>query len=375
MKILHIGKYYPPFHGGIENFLNDLVREQVGQGHEVKVLCHQHERGRATTSEIFDKGLEVVRVNIMGVIAYAPVAPGMYGALKKVLDKFQPEIVHAHMPNASAFWLLLTRKRFRLVIHWHSDVVSSENDWKLRTLYPFYRLFEIRLLTRADNVIATSRPYLETSIPLKQFKHKCVTIPLGIRTDKFVSPGENADFDAGSEKDAFILSAGRFTYYKGYEYLIRACTQGYKGRLIIVGDGPLRPDLERLVADLKLGNQVFMPGKLSDLELHKLFGTCTAFCLPSIERTEAFGVVLLEAMFYGRPLITTTVEGSGMNEVNIDGVTGLTVEPADSAGLARAMNHMLEDRDRAEEMGKSGRARLQEKFVMKRIVREVEKIY
>lgn len=375
MKILHIGKYYPPFRGGMENFLSDLAGSQISRGHEVKVLCHQHDKTLPGRTETGRDGPEIIRVRIMGVAAYTPVAPGFYKALKNVLGQFQPDVVHAHLPNVSAFWLLLIRKKFRLVIHWHSDVVSSENDWKLRTLYPFYRLFETRLLARADSVIATSRQYLETSIPLKQFKHKCVTIPLGIRTDKFGSAGKNTDSGAGSPENTFILSAGRFTYYKGFEYLIRACSQGYSGRLIIVGDGPLRPELKRLAHEMKLSSQVVMPGKISDHELHDLFKTCTAFCLPSIERTEAFGVVLLEAMFYGRPLITTRVAGSGMNEVNVHQETGLVVEPEDSRALARAMQCMLDNPDHARDMGQKGRERLWDRFVLDRIAREVDEIY
>ncbi len=374
MKILHIGKYYPPFHGGIENFLDDLVREQAGQGHEVKVICHQHERGRPTETEPVDSGPEIIRAAILGVAAYAPVAPGFYRALRDVLNEFRPDVVHVHMPNASAFWLLLTKNDFKLVIHWHSDVVSSENDWKLKTLYPFYRIWETRLLARADNVIATSRPYLDTSIPLRRFKHKCRVIPLGINPSRLESFKKTLRVSARIS-EVFILSAGRFTYYKGYEYLIRACTLGYKGRLVIAGGGPLMPDLERLVRRLRLSDRVFMPGKLSNFDLHQYFQGCRAFCLPSIERTEAFGMVLLEAMFYGKPLITTRIEGSGMNEVNIHEQTGLVVSPEDPDALARAMSFMLEKTEKAEEMGLRGRRRLLEQFVMVRVAREVDGVY
>ena len=383
MKILHIGKYYPPFQGGMENFLADLAREQVSQGHEVQVLCHQHERGRPTETDPVDSGLEITRVAIMGVVAYAPITSGFFRILKDVLSFFKPDVVHAHMPNLSAFWLLFSRVPAKVVIHWHSDVVSSENDWKLRVLYPFYRVFEKRILERAHRIIATSDAYLQTSAALQAFRDKCRVIPLGVSLDKLGNFAGEFDDRVDPERindhpiagQDFILSVGRFTYYKGYEYLIRACKAGYQGRLVIVGDGPLKPGLMKLVRKLGLEKRVFMPGMVDDDHLHGLFARCTAFCLPSIERTEAFGMVLLEAMFHAKPLITTRVEGSGMNEVNVHGETGLAVSPKDPADLARAMNFMLEQKQKAGRMGENGRLRLKQRFDICRVAREVEKIY
>lgn len=374
MKILHIGKFFPPFHGGMENFLYDLAREQAEAGHDVSVLCHHHEKGRSTDNFQTESGAAIFRVSILGMAAYAPVAPEFYRVLKNLLGKLKPDVVHVHMPNVSVFWLLLIKKHFKLVVHWHSDVVSSENDWKIRLLYPFYSLPENRILAMADAIISTSNSYLETSSPLKHYKEKCRVIPLGVRLDKFVSPQNNLVYDTADE-DACILSVGRFTYYKGFEHLIRACKEGYQGRLVIVGDGPLRQYIQKLVRESGLCNRVDLPGKLSHCELQRHFKECCAFCLPSIERTEAFGVVLLEAMFYGKPLITTRVLGSGMNEVNIHNETGLVVEPADAAGLAKAMNNMLKNRDRAEEMGKNGRKRLVDKFLISKVAQKVEKAY
>ncbi len=383
MKILHIGKYYPPFKGGMENFLEDLVREQAGRGHEVKVLCHQHEKGRPTESVKAMPGLEVTRAKIKGVLAYAPLAPDFHNHLFELLNIFQPEVIHIHMPNLSAFWLLRTRKLPRMVIHWHSDVVSSGNDWKLRTLYPFYQVFEKSLLTRCHRIIATSGSYLRTSAPLEAFREKCRVIPLGVSLEKLTGLEPDGSGRIRSTRiyggyvpeDEFILSVGRFTYYKGYDYLVKACKAGYQGRLVIVGDGPLKTAITELARRLGLEKRVFMPGMAGDDLLHRFFAQCTAFCLPSIERTEAFGMVLLEAMFHGKPLITTLVEGSGMNEVNINNETGLVVGPRDPSGLARVMNFMLEHNNEAERMGENGRQRLLEKFVISRVAEEVEKVY
>ncbi len=387
MKILHIGKYFPPFRGGMENFLEDLTEEQVYCGHKVWVLCHQHETGHPTLTEELYNGLRVTRTEIKGILAYAPIAPDFFRQLEKILQSFSPDVVHVHMPNLSAFFLLLFKSLPKLVLQWQSDVVSSDYDVKLKILYPFYKIFEKQLLLRAHVIIASSESYLRTSLPLKRFQKKCRVVPLGISMAKMKRFAQQSqvfhDLQSHSvfmsdhifkQKD-FILAVGRFAYYKGFEYLIKACAQGFEGYVVIVGDGPLKVELEKLVRQLSLQERIFMPGILPDNQLHQLLSECTAFCLPSIERTEAFGLVLLEAMYYDKPLITTNVIGSGMNEVNVHNETGLVVAPENSSELAEAMNVMVHNNDLSKAMGRKGRERLLEKFDIVGVADRIEKLY
>jgi rhamnosyl/mannosyltransferase len=376
VKILHIGKYYPPFHGGMENFLEDLAQEQAACGHRVWILCHWDERGRPTQTIEICSGLKVTRTKISMVLAYAPIATGFFRSLCNILNFFSPDVIHVHMPNLSAFYLLFLKRLSKIVVHWHSDVVASDYDLKLRMLYPGYRIFEKKLLSRAETVIATSEAYLHTSKPLLKFKEKCRVVPLGISLTKMNRFEQKSTQSWGvQESRDFLLAVGRFAYYKGFEYLIKACARGYKGKVVIVGDGPLRKKLESLVHKLALKQRVAMPGVLPDNQLYQLLSKCIAFCLPSIERTEAFGLVLLEAMYYAKPLITTNVSGSGMNEVNAHNTTGLVVAPENARELAEAMNFMVHNQALARAMGSNGRKRLLDKFAISRIAEKIERIY
>lgn len=371
----------------MENFLEDLVQEQANHGHRVWVLCHWHETGQSTRTDELPPGLNLTRTEIKGIPAYAPLAPGFYQELRKIINSFSPDIVHVHMPNLSAFFLLLFKTLPKIVVHWHSDVVASDHDFRLKLLYPGYRIFEKRLLEKAEIVICTSGAYLNSSTPLAMVKKKCRVIPLGIsqaKMKKFDSKSTNYEDHPGKhfflkrtvvgQRD-FILAVGRFSYYKGFEHLIRACAQGFGGYVVIVGDGPLRPVLNRLIDKLCLKQKIVLPGMLPDHYLYQLLSACTSLCLPSIERTEAFGLVLLEAMYYAKPLITTKVAGSGMNEVNIHNVTGLVVQPENPRDLAKAMDYMVHNKEHAQTMGMKGRQRFLKYFVISSVAEQIERLY
>jgi glycosyltransferase involved in cell wall biosynthesis len=182
MKILHIGKYYPPFSGGMENFLYDMIRVQVASGLTVAALVHHHDPAVRCMVREQICGAVIWRVPCSGTLVHAPVSPGFPGAVKRMIREFEPDVIHAHLPDTSAFWLLRDKQacRIPLVVHWHADVVSSRIDLRLTLAYPFYRVFEKKLLDQARAVIATSRPYLAASRPLSQVRRKTHVIPLGL---------------------------------------------------------------------------------------------------------------------------------------------------------------------------------------------------
>lgn len=387
VKILHIGKYYPPALGGIEYFLQDLVKEQVKSGHQVKILCHQHfPRKKQVTSK---DGLEINRTACWGTFAYAPVSPTFGRDFLSLKESFNPAIIHIHMPNLSAFWLLRYAHNTPIVIHWHSDVLTSNKQIKLRLLYPGYRFFEHKLLQKANKVIVTSKEYLKYSKALENYKAKCTIISLGISLDRLKvknnHPNEHIkahkigliDTDQ-SETKAYkfiVLSVGRFTYYKGFEYLIRAAKYLPTTKVIIAGDGPLKNKMQKLCQKIGVTDQVLLPGKLTDAQLANLIKKCDVFCLPSIEKTEAFGLVLLEAMAYGKPLITTNVQGSGMNEVNIHGQTGLVVPPESVAQLVKGLQEILYKPEMKNRAGANSKKRLLGNFLISNVANQIDKVY
>ena len=340
MRILHVGKYFHPFRGGMENFTLDLCRSQVRAGRRVAVLAHDEIRFRGSRRLEFE-GIEVYKAANLGEFVYAPMAPSFGLNFAHAVKSFRPDVIHLHMPNLSAAWLAMRRPRAPLVVHWHSDVVASGFDARLKFFYRFYRPMEKRILSMADAVIATSPDYLETSAALAPFKRKCRVIPLGLDPARLEAAGERPEWMRKERFSSTVLSVGRFTYYKGFEHLVRAAAELEDACFVIAGKGPLKDDIRKLADGLGLSGRIIMPGEIEDHELAWLYENCDAFCLPSIERTEAFGMVLLEAMSHGLPLVTTGVRGSGMNYVNRDGETGLIVPPADHKALAAALKEVL----------------------------------
>lgn len=389
MKILHIGKYYPPALGGIEYFLQDLVREQVKIGHQVKILCHQHAPGR--TKITAKEGLEIYRASSWGTFAYAPISPSFGRYFLRLKESFAPSIIHIHLPNLSAFWLLRYAQNIPIVIHWHSDVLTSNKQMKLRLLYPGYRFFEHKLLQKANKVIVTSNEYLKYSKALENYRTKCLIIPLGLSLDRLRVRNKSSNYhtDTGLNKSWFInstnkganhyefivLSVGRFTYYKGFEYLIRAAQYFSKTKFILVGEGPLKKKMQKLCHKIGVSDYVILPGKLTDEQLSELMEACDVFCLPSVDKTEAFGLVLLEAMAYGKPLITTEVQGSGMNEVNIHGQTGLIVAPESVDQLVRGLHEILYKPEWKSWAGVNSEKRLLGNFLISNVANQIDKVY
>ncbi len=376
-KILHVGKFFPPYSGGIEYFLADLVKAQSKLENQVWALVHGSPLSFRTKKE--KKGdVLVFYAPCWGQVFYAPLAPSFPWLYFRLLSSYKPDIIHLHLPNTSAFSALLFSKlqKGKVVLHWHADVVPSQIDRGLSLLYRFYRPFERALIKRADLIVATSPPYLETSKALAPFRFKTKIIPLGLDPSRLYAGVNSKKGSKIPLKSSFVLSVGRFTYYKGFEYLLSALEfLPPEVKLCLVGHGKLKNFLLEKIKKQKLKNRVFLFEQVEDEVLHKLFASCVLFCLPSIERTEAFGLVLLEAMVFGKPLVTTSVVGSGMNWVNVHGKTGLVVPPAHPKALAEAIYTIFQDPSLAQEMGRRAKRRFEERFHIQKVAQEIQKSY
>ncbi|WP_456405296.1 glycosyltransferase [Thiolapillus sp.] len=306
---------------------------------------------------------------------FTPISPSFRSHLKKQLADFQPDILHLHMPNPSAFWVmtLTEARRIPWVVHWHADVVSSQIDWRVRMAYQFYRPMEQALLKRCSSIIVTSPPYLESSRPLARWKNKCRVIPLGMSGPQQASHNTIGGFP---DTDALkVLAVGRLTYYKGFEYLIRATQYVDDIQITLVGDGEKREELQQLVQAKGLGEKVNLAGNLSDEQLVQLLNDCDCLCLPSIERTEAFGMVILEAARAGKPAVVTNVPGSGMSWVVENDVTGIVVPSADAKKLAMAFRRLHLHKNNCSEMGIRARKRFDTMFQIAEIEKQVSDLY
>ena len=291
--------------------------------------------------------------------------------LKMLLKSFRPDIIHIHMPNLSAFHCLFCDEARAVpwVVHWHSDVLGQVPDWKIRFAYRGYALLEHRLLKRAVSVITTSPVYLKNSTVLQRHREKCVTIPLGVKSISSVTATKKG------VDDLKLLIIGRLVYYKGHKYLIEALSQLKKTNLRIVGDGSLRDDLRILVGQLGLNNQVEFLGKLTNHQLCLEIQNCDLLCLPSIEKTEAFGVVLLEAARQGKPSLVTNVKGSGMSWVVRHNETGIVVPFCNSLAIVKALKPLQYEPEKLNSMGKAAQVRFNKLFLIDSVSKQVISLY
>lgn len=374
MRILHLGKYCPPFFGGIENVMMDLAEACAAQGAQVAAICHHHQKGKP-----FDKrqlrDMTLYRVPTYGQLLFAPVSPAFGYYLNRVIDEFKPQVLHLHLPNTSAFFALFSPKARKLkwVVHWHSDVLGDNSPWLLKLFYPGYALFESMVMKRAAKVIATSPPYVEISPVLQRFKSKCQVIPLGLKPLPKVEK-------LAKKVRLQLLMVGRLTYYKGHKYVVDALaqlkTKGFDDICLnIVGSGEHKSEIEQQIAQLDLADQVFMLDKLDYGSLLQQLSSADVLLLPSIERTEAFGVVLLEAACYGVPAIVSDVPGSGMSFVVQHEKTGLVVARKNPKALAEAIERLYHDPQLLDKMSENALSRFKLCFEIDTIAKATMQLY
>ncbi|MCF6263393.1 MAG: glycosyltransferase [Xanthomonadales bacterium] len=373
MKILHIGKYFLPFTGGIEYFMGGLIAEQCKQGHLVAAIVHHH--GQAADSQISYEGADIHLMKTFGHIPFVPMSWGFPSKLKQLVQEFKPDIIHLHCPNVAAFWGLFSPavRKIPWVVHWHSDVLDHSSPRFIKLLYPFYRKFQDAVLRQAKIIIATSPPYAVSSVPLKKYAKKLEVVPLGLDFKPF-SPSSKHKSDTLK-----LLCIGRLTYYKGYSQLLQAVSsvvqQGLDIQLDIIGSGDLHDTLSAQVDHLGLSDRVELSGQVTDAFRDEKLRQCDILCLPSIERTEAFGLVLLEAMSAGKPCLVSDVKGSGMSWVVLEDVTGFVYQAGNSQALTRKLNEISEKIEQLPAMGLAGRQRFEALFQITVIENKISRLY
>jgi len=383
MRVLHIGKFYPPFAGGIENFLADLLPALHHQGVTTAALVHDSPSPLTALPPVDEGSAElpiIYRAPCYGRLLYAPISPTFPFWLHRAIREFQPNLLHLHLPNTSAFWALLVPAARRLpwVIHWHADVVASAIDRRLALAYRLYRPFEQRLLAASQAIIATSPPYLDASTALAPWRDRCRIIPLGLDPARIPEPDSAAQQRAEMlwGKTGFrILAIGRLTYYKGHDVLIQAAVHLPDSRILIVGTGEHRQRLDTLIDARQLQDRVRLPGFQPEADLTALLARCDVLCLPSLERTEAFGLVLLEAMRFGKPVVVSDIPGSGPGWVVNQAGHGLRVPVGDPDALARALRTLQHDPMQRAALGQAGITALRELFGIEPVAAAITDVY
>jgi rhamnosyl/mannosyltransferase len=259
-------------------------------------------------------------------------------------------------------------KARRVVLTYHSDVVRQ------RHILRFYRPFLQKVLDMADRIIATSDKYVASSPYLDRVRPKCRIIPLGIDP----APFTRVDAERVRKvREAFggplLLFVGKLRYYKGLQYLLEAMTD-IPARLLVAGSGPMESEWKGLAAGLALKEKVVFLGEVQDEELPALYHGCDVFVLPASERSEAFGLVQVEAMMSGKPVISTEL-GTGTSFVNLHGETGFVVPPRDASALKDAVITLLHDEGLRLRLGGAARVRALREFSLGTMVDRTIALY
>jgi rhamnosyl/mannosyltransferase len=357
LSVLQLGKFYPPRWGGMETAVRDLC-EVLRRSVDLRLLVANHERGDRIENR---GGVEVHRLRTWGQLFSQPLTPGLWRRIRSS----PAGIVHLHEPNPLAMIsFLLSGHPGRLVIHYHSDVVRQKR------MAVAYRPWLERGLQRAAAVIVGSEELLDSSPVLAGWRSKCHVIPFGIDLDPFLSITRS---ETHSHQPPTVLAVGRLSYYKGFQHLIEAMAQT-PARLVIVGEGPERAELEAQIRRLGLASRVQLTGAVSSSRLRTFYRQADVFCLSSCERSEAYGLVQLEAMGAGLPVVSTDLP-TGVRAINVCGETGLVVPPGDVARLAAALSRLAADAPLRRRMGEAARERARKLFSRDRMAARVLELY
>lgn len=343
MRILQLAKYYWPHSGGMERVVQGLAEGLVERGHEVEVI--------AVTAFGDPRPGSKRRASVKRAWSFAPMgsqelAPAYIPAIWRRAD-----VIHLHHPHSLADVAYALRPSLApLVVTQHADYPSAK-----------YKLPGWYALKRAEAIVVPSRAHIALSRELKGFEDKVVVIPFGIDEHRWemVPPPP-----PGNPPRALFI--GRLVPFKGVDFLLRALEFVPDLRLDIVGDGPERNRLRTLANALAVSDRVKFWGEYPDEDLPRRMADADFLVLPSVSVEEMFGMVLLEAMAAGRPVITTAVP-SGVREVNVAGETGLEVPIRDAKALADAMRLLASDPGLRERLGAAGRARVQQRFTVDRM--------
>ncbi|MDP2526695.1 glycosyltransferase [Maribacter dokdonensis] len=358
MKVLQVNKYYYPDIGGVETVVSQYA-QALKNLHKVKVLCIHKNFTFKTVKESID-GVEIVRCSSFGTFMSMPLSVSFFYHFFKLYKSHDLFHFHEPFPLASLLSLFISSKR-KIVVTWHSDII------KQKSLKRLVEVFQSHLCKKASIITTTSPNLLKFSKVLKKFENKVSILPLGINLNPI---------DEKLSKGEYILCLGRLSYYKGIDVLLQAYLKAKtRKELFIVGDGD--KDIVELITKYqnKSTRKIkFINQFVSEEEKRNLLKKCLFFVFPSIAASEAFGIIQLEAMSYGKPVINTNLP-TGVPFVSLDNVTGITVEPSNIIELAQAIDKLSFDNQLVDLMGENAKKRVISHFSNVKIMTKLLRIY
>jgi len=354
IRVLTFGRYSDDNFGGLERYVFELAHALQADAAFTNIVALRSGEpdARNVTRTVYARPI----AHLGGV----PICPTMpLQALR--MHRAQPfDIVHLQFPADPMAHLsaMVLPSAVRRVITWHSDIVRQN---RLAAIYqPFLR----RLIKSAAAVVIPTPAHISPSGPLERWatRERMHVVPFGLDYRRFMQRPPLAEELRRRYAGRFLLFAlGRHVYYKGFEYLITALARLPEMVLLLGGRGPLSSSLRALAERLAVGERVHFLGRIPEIDLPAYYHACDVFCLPSIERAEAFGIVQLEAMACGKPVVCCEL-GNGVTWVNQHEVTGLVVPPGDVDALCAALRRLHGDASLRAKLGANGRARALTKF-------------
>ncbi len=358
MLVLEVNKFYFPTLGGVETVVQQLAEGlSKTDGLKTLVLCCQ-KKGKGQEEII--NGVKVIKASSYGVFRSMPVSLSFFKLFRKYSNSV--DVIDLHHPFPLSFLAYyIVRPKARVLVHYHSDIIRQNLlGWILSPVTNF-------VLKRAEKIVVSNPNLIENSKLLKRYRNKCEVVNFGVDVQEI-----EGDVDEQTTKNIigkygkFVLFVGRLGYYKGVQYLLRAIV-GTNLNLVIIGEGAEKNRLVALAKELKIENQVVFLVHVSRLEKINFYKAAQVVVLPSIYKSETFGIVLLEAMACGTPVVSTEL-GTGTSYVNQHGVTGLVVPPTDSDMLREALYKLTGNESERTMFGKAARLRVGSDFALSQML-------
>ena len=365
MKVLQLGKSYS-IKGVVEKVMEIFTQGLAERGFPSDMLCVS--KNGNTENVILSENARVLRTQKLAEIAATMISPQLIWRLRCICRRY--DIIHVHHPDPmAALALFFSGYRGKVVLHWHSDIL------KQKFLLRFFKPLQNWLIRRADLILGTTPIYVQESPFLKDVQHKTAYLPIGVDPYPWLSD-EIKDIRAQYPGKKIIFSMGRLVGYKGYEYLVSAMTHLPDEYVLLIGsDGPLKEELQQQIEQLGLQDRVTLLGGIKEKEKPAYFGACDVFCLSSTMKTEAYAIVLIEAMSLSRPVVATQIPESGVSWVNAHDVSGLNVPIRDPEAMAGAIQKICADPELWKRYSQGARQRFDDTFTKDEMINSLIETY
>ena len=379
-RVLQISKYYYPFLGGTEQVARDIARalsdcSDIEQkiicfnedACDESIICHKNE----TVHDYVD-GVEVVRCGYELKISSQAISLSYQKELEKLMNDFNPDVIIFHYPNpfVTHFLLKFKKRNFKLYVYWHLDIT------KQRVLKHLFNKQNKDLIKRADKVVGATPIHLNESAYSAEMDKKKYILPYTIDEQNLQITKEEVlkanDIRERNANKTICFAMGRHVPYKGFRYLIDAASKLDDNYIFfIAGSGELTDELK---AQASGNSNVVFLGRISDSDRRVYLQACDIFCFPSITRNEGFGLALAEAMYFGVPGVTFHITGSGVNYVNLDGVTGIECPNSDSNDYSEAIKKLANDNLLRKKYGEAARKRVLDNFTEENFKKNIQRL-